>query len=134
MKNREISKTGDELSPLGFGAMRLPQKNGKIDKEQAKKQIYHAIDNGVNVIDTAYIYGDSEKVLGEILTEEYKSKVKLITKLPAFQIKKYEDMENGADPCGSSGDRSRLRDQGEGSGTEGAGGVLLADGKHEGCG
>ena len=93
MKNRLVKKTSDKLSPLGFGAMRLPQKNGKIDKEEAKKQIYYGIENGINIIDTAYIYGDSEKFLGEILTEEYKNKVKIISKLPSFQVKKREDMD-----------------------------------------
>ena len=48
MQNRLIKKTGDEISPLGFGAMRLPLKNGKVDRELARKQIYHAIDNGIN--------------------------------------------------------------------------------------
>ena len=93
MQNRIIRKTGDEISPLGFGAMRLPLKNGKVDRELAKKQIYHAIDNGINFIDTAYLYGDSETFLGEILQGEYKDKVKLCTKLPAINIRKYEDME-----------------------------------------
>ena len=94
MQYRLIEKTGDEISALGFGAMRLPLKNGKIDREKAGKLIYHAIDNGVNFIDTAYIYGDSEKFLGEILTEEYRKKVKICTKLPSINIRKYEDMEN----------------------------------------
>ena len=80
MQNRLIKKTGDEISPLGFGAMRLPLKNGKVDRELARKQIYHAIDNGINFIDTAYLYGDSETFLGEILQGEYRGK--------------YEDMEN----------------------------------------
>ncbi|WP_405274703.1 aldo/keto reductase [Methanobrevibacter sp.] len=93
MQNRIIRKTGDEISPLGFGAMRLPLKNGKVDRELAKEQIYHAIDNGINFIDTAYLYGDSETFLGEILQGEYKDKVKLCTKLPAINIRKYEDME-----------------------------------------
>lgn len=94
MQNRLIKKTGDEISPLGFGAMRLPLKNGKVDRELARKQIYHAIDNGINFIDTAYLYGDSETFLGEILQGEYRDKVKLCTKLPAINIRKYEDMEN----------------------------------------
>ena len=50
MQNRLIRKTGDEVSPLGFGAMRLPLKNGKINREVAKKLICHAIDNGINFI------------------------------------------------------------------------------------
>lgn len=84
---------GDEISALGFGAMRLPMKTGRIDKERAKKQIYYAIDNGVNFIDTAYIYGSSESFLGEILQGEYREKVKLCTKLPALFVKEYEDIE-----------------------------------------
>ena len=60
MQNRLIKKTGDEISPLGFGAMRLPLKNGKIDRIKARELIFYAIDNGVNFIDTAYLYGDSE--------------------------------------------------------------------------
>ena len=94
MQNRIIKKNGDEISPLGFGAMRLPLKNGKIDRQKARELIFYAIDNGVNFIDTAYLYGDSESFLGEILTEEYKSKVKICTKLPSINVRKYEDMEN----------------------------------------
>ena len=93
MQYRLIKKTGDEIFPLGFGAMRLPLKNGKIDRKKAKELIYHAIDHGVNFIDTAYLYGDSETFLGEILQGEYKDKVKLSTKLPAINVRKYEDME-----------------------------------------
>ncbi|WP_407432755.1 aldo/keto reductase [Methanobrevibacter sp.] len=93
MQYRSIKKTGDEIFPLGFGAMRLPLKNGKIDRQKAKELIYHAIDQGVNFIDTAYLYGDSETFLGEILQGEYKDKVKLSTKLPTINVRKYEDME-----------------------------------------
>ena len=93
MQNRLIKKTGDEVSPLGFGAMRLPLKNGKIDRIKAKEQIYYAIDNGINFIDTAFLYGDSEKFLGEILQGEYGDKVKICTKLPSINVRKYEDME-----------------------------------------
>ena len=93
MQNRLIKKTGDEISPLGFGAMRLPLKNGTINRELAKKQIYHAIDSGINFIDTAYLYGDSETFLGEVLQGEYKDKVKICTKLPSINVRKYEDME-----------------------------------------
>ena len=57
MQYRQIKKNGDELSALGFGAMRLPLKNGKIDRDKAKELIYYAIDNGVNFIDTAYFSG-----------------------------------------------------------------------------
>jgi len=92
---RTIEKTGDELSALGFGAMRLPSKNGMIDKEKAREQIYYAIDHGVNFIDTAFPYhgGASESFLGEILSGEYREKVKISTKMPQWSVKKYDDME-----------------------------------------
>lgn len=95
MQMRKVEKNNDEISALGFGAMRLPTKNGRIDKKRAKEQIYYAIDNGVNFIDTAYLYhgGSSESFLGEILQGEYRKKVKLCTKMPSWFVKKHEDME-----------------------------------------
>ena len=87
------TKDGDEISALGYGAMRLPTKTGRIDKHRAKEQLYYAIDNGVNFIDTAYVYPGSESFLGEVLPGGYREKVKLCTKMPLLFIKKYEDME-----------------------------------------
>ena len=101
MVKRVVKKNGDELFPLGLGAMRLPTKNNSIDKEVAKEYILYAIDNGVNYIDTAYAYhgGESESFLGEILnlTDEdgvkYRYKVKLSTKLPSWMVRSREDMD-----------------------------------------
>jgi len=96
MQKRTITKTGQEISALGFGAMRLPTKNGRINKEEAKKEIFYAINNGVNFIDTAVPYhgGASESFLGEILSGEYRDRVNISTKMPPWSVKKYEDMEN----------------------------------------
>ncbi|PKL67661.1 MAG: aldo/keto reductase [Methanobacteriales archaeon HGW-Methanobacteriales-1] len=95
MQYRKIERNNDEISALGFGAMRLPTKTGRIDKESAKELIYHGIDNGINFIDTAFLYhgGASESFLGEILKDGYREKVKLCTKMPSWFINKYEDME-----------------------------------------
>jgi predicted aldo/keto reductase-like oxidoreductase len=62
MQYRIVPKNGDRLSALGFGAMRLPTRGGKIDEKRATRQIRSAIDNGVNYIDTAFTYhrGESE--------------------------------------------------------------------------
>ena len=51
MLYRKIEKTGEELSVLGFGAMRLPTKNGRPDEKRATEQIRYAIDHGINFID-----------------------------------------------------------------------------------
>lgn len=91
-----MPKSGDKLSILGFGAMRLPTKeDGKIDEEKATRMVRYAIDNGVNYVDTAWPYhmGESEIFLGRALAEGYREKVKLATKLPQWIVKKREDMD-----------------------------------------
>ena len=54
MVKRVVKKNGDEIFPLGLGAMRLPTKNNSIDREKAQEYILYAINHGINYIDTAY--------------------------------------------------------------------------------
>jgi uncharacterized protein len=95
MQYRYVPKNGDQLSALGFGAMRLATKRGVIDEERATRQIRDAIDNGVNYIDTAFTYhnGESERFLGRALQDGYREKVKLATKLPHLLVKTRGDMD-----------------------------------------
>lgn len=95
MQYRIVPKNGDKLSALGFGAMRLPTKHGRVDEKRAKNLIRTAIDNGINYIDTAFPYhgGESEKFLGRALSDGYREKVKLATKLPPWEVHKREDMD-----------------------------------------
>jgi len=92
---RKVPKTGDELSVLGFGYMRLPpKKGGGIDEERAIRQLRYAIDNGVNYVDTApaYHFGKSEKILARALEGGYREKVRIATKLPPWSIHSSGDM------------------------------------------
>ncbi len=96
MLYREVPKNGDKLSTLGFGAMRLPARMGQINEAEAAKQIYYAIDNGVNYIDTAVPYhnGKSEPFIGKVLSKNgYREKVKLATKLPHWSTNSKEEMD-----------------------------------------
>lgn len=93
MQYRVMKSTGDKLSALGFGCMRLPMKGVGIDEERAVRQIRYAIDNGINYLDTALLYPGSETVVGKALAGGYREKVKLATKLPYSQVKKREDMD-----------------------------------------
>ena len=99
MLYRNAPGTGDELSILGFGCMRLAQKDGRIDEERAARQIRHAIDRGVNYVDTAWPYhgGESERFLGRALAGGYRERVKLATKLPAWLVKDRSDMDRFLD-------------------------------------
>jgi len=96
MKYRKMPKSGDELSVLGYGCMRFPATAGRIDRETAVRQVRSAIDGGVNYLDTGYQYhlGASESFLGEhILTEGYREKVKIATKLPPYLVRTRKDMD-----------------------------------------
>ena len=89
-----LDKYGNELSALGFGCLRFPQKNGKIDMEATREQIALAVEQGVNYFDTAYVYGGSEAALGEILEAEgIRDRVKIATKLPHYLIKSRAGLE-----------------------------------------
>ena len=96
MKYRTNPKNNEEVSLLGFGAMRLPTlPNGEIDTDEAVKIIRYAIDNGVTYLDTAYVYhgGKSEELIGEVIKDGYREKVTIATKLPLWMINTEEDME-----------------------------------------
>lgn len=104
MLYRDFGKTKEKVSALGFGCMRLPTKGDNpmdIDEEKAIKMIRHAIDQGVNFVDTAYPYhgisldqgGASEPFLAKVLRDGYRKKVKIATKLPSWALETREDMD-----------------------------------------
>ena len=96
MHYRSVPKTKDRLSALGFGCMRLPvTQDRKIDQPRAVAQIRHAIDQGVNYLDTAWPYhsGESEVLVGRALADGYREKVKIATKLPSWMVESREQMD-----------------------------------------
>jgi uncharacterized protein len=100
MLYRKMKKGSPELSILGFGCMRLPQKEtGEIDEELATGMLRYAIDHGVNYVDTAYPYhnGESEPFVGRALSGGYRKKVNLATKLPSWLVRSREDMDKYLD-------------------------------------
>ncbi len=98
MEYRKFGNTGLQVSALGFGCMRLPVldgDNGKIDEPVARAMLRHAIDQGLNYVDTAWPYHSeqSEPFVGRALLDGYRQKVHLATKMPSWLVKSPEDLE-----------------------------------------
>lgn len=65
------------------------------DKDESIRIIRSGIDQGINYIDTGWLYhlGESEKILGLALKDGFREKIKLVTKLPLFLVRKTEDFD-----------------------------------------
>lgn len=76
---------GEEIKKLGFGMMRLPMKDDKIDIEQTKTMVDRFMEEGFTYFDTAWAYGESESAVRRALVERYpREKFQLATKNAAW--------------------------------------------------
>ncbi|MCS5732897.1 aldo/keto reductase [Herbiconiux daphne] len=66
MQYRPLGRTGMKVTPYALGAMMLGS-FGNPDRQEGVRIIHRALDGGINFIDTADRYGDSEEVVGEAL-------------------------------------------------------------------
>lgn len=94
MTYRTNPTTGDKVSLLGFGMMRLPSVGGRsaregneeIDQEMVNAMVDYALEHGVNYFDTspAYCQGMSERATGIALSRHPRDKYFIATKLSNF--------------------------------------------------
>lgn len=86
MTYRVNHNTGDKVSILGYGMMRLPFKNEAIDQEMVNKLVDYAMEHGVNYYDTSPVYcrGNSEAATGIALSRHPRESYYLATKLSNF--------------------------------------------------
>ncbi|MCM1483116.1 MAG: aldo/keto reductase [Muribaculaceae bacterium] len=94
MTMRVCPTSGDTVSILGYGCMRLPTVDGgsarsgdsEIDQEEVNRQVDYAIEHGINYFDTspAYCKGQSEHAMGIALSRHPRDKYFIATKLSNF--------------------------------------------------
>ena len=107
MTYRTNPNTGDKVSLLGFGMMRLPVEAGgterehpdsPIDQQAVNEMVDYALAHGVNFFDTspAYCQGNSEKVTGIALSRHPRSSYYLSTKLSNFSPDSWKREESQA--------------------------------------
>jgi aryl-alcohol dehydrogenase-like predicted oxidoreductase len=82
MKYRTLGKTGYTVSEIGYGAWSLGADWGDVSEEQAAETLSAVIENGVNFIDTADVYGDgrSEKLIGKFKASNTQESLYIATK------------------------------------------------------
>ena len=78
-----------DISAIGFGAMRLPQKDGEPDIEKTQKMVDYAMEHGINYYDTAWFYhgGKSELAVGEVMKKYSRDSYYLADKMPLRVLK-----------------------------------------------
>jgi len=83
MRYRPLGRSGLEVSEIGFGAWGIGG-SGWIgaDDEESTRALHRAIDLGVNFIDTARGYGDSERLVGAVARSRPDVPVHVATKVP----------------------------------------------------
>jgi L-galactose dehydrogenase len=83
MELRELGRTGLKVSPLGFGGAPLGGMYGGLEESEAIASLHHAIDAGINLVDTSPYYGPlhSEVLLGKALQGGWRKRVLLATKV-----------------------------------------------------
>lgn len=93
MRYTTFGSTGYRVSSLGFGAMNLPG----VPLEQARTALNYALDEGINYIDTAAAYRNSEEIIGECISHR-RSEYFLATKTGQRDYKSaMEEMERSLD-------------------------------------
>ena len=108
MRYRTFGKTGEKVSVLGFGTMRMPiidNDYGRIDYPQGLTLVGRALDGGLNYIDTSWPYhskvqaegGDSEPFVGECVKRFGRDRFYIATKLPIWAVKSRADMDKFLD-------------------------------------
>ena len=95
MQYTELGNTGLRVSRLGFGAMRLPQKDGGVDFDLSVRLMRHAFDLGVNCVDSQFHYcGDlSEDAVGRAIAGR-RDRIIVQTKATYYDKPEYAAGEN----------------------------------------
>jgi aryl-alcohol dehydrogenase-like predicted oxidoreductase len=83
MEYRRLGSTGMTVSEIGYGAWGIGASNWVgAQEDESVKALHRAIELGVNFIDTARGYGDSERIVGQVVRDHPGEGVLVATKVP----------------------------------------------------
>ena len=76
---RRLGRTELEVTCLGMGGAGIGR--GDVTDDEAIEAVHRAIDLGINYLDTAPLYGESERRVGLALADGWREKIYLATKI-----------------------------------------------------
>ena len=82
MRRRRLGRTDMDVSEIGFGAWAIGGFWGQVDDAESLRALHAAIDEGINFIDTADVYGDgrSERLVAQVKRERPGDQIWIATK------------------------------------------------------
>lgn len=83
MRYRELGRSGLPVSEIGYGAWGIGESSWVgATEDESVRALHRAVDLGVNFIDTARGYGESERIVGQVVRERAGDDVLVATKVP----------------------------------------------------
>jgi aryl-alcohol dehydrogenase-like predicted oxidoreductase len=81
MQYRQLGRDGPRVSAIGLGLWPLVGGLGRIKEKDAVATIRYALDSGINLVDAAQSYENSEELLGKALKDGYRARCFIATKV-----------------------------------------------------
>lgn len=71
MQYRELGTTGTRVSAIGYGAWGIGTGAGWVggSEDESVRALHRALDLGLTLVDTAHEYGESERIVGDVLAD-----------------------------------------------------------------
>lgn len=96
----QTSAEGSRLNRIGLGTAQfgmpygISNTRGQIDTTESQRILKMATENGIELIDTAAMYGESEQILGELLGENHRFRVITKTLAPKKQLEPVKQIQS----------------------------------------
>ncbi|MEV7084095.1 aldo/keto reductase [Streptomyces sp. NPDC093516] len=98
MRYRELGRSGLSVSEIGYGAWGIGQSAWVgATEDESVRALHRALDLGVNLIDTARGYGESERIVGRVVRERTGDDILVATKVPP--LNRVWPAPDGLDPA-----------------------------------
>ncbi|MFF7045767.1 aldo/keto reductase [Streptomyces massasporeus] len=98
MRYRELGRSGLSVSEIGYGAWGIGESAWVgASEDESVRALHRALDLGVNLIDTARGYGESERIVGRVVRERAGDAVLVATKVPP--LNRLWPAPDGVDPA-----------------------------------